>query len=120
MSGANSEKFSHLLGADLASPCNEESAGGESIFDFVRSAVISNIKGLHARAAATFVKTAVKYSSDIIVERNGQEVCGKSIMGLMMLAAAKGCEIQIKTKGKDAEDAINALVDLVDAKFNEE
>lgn len=81
---------------------------------------ITNQKGLHARAAAAFVKLAETFNADIIVAKDGLEVCGKSIMGLMMLAAAKGSEIELKAKGKQSKKAINALTELINAKFNED
>ena len=76
--------------------------------------------GLHARAAAQFVQTANKFTADIFVEKDGQEVNGKSIMGIMMLAAAYSSEIIIKANGTDAEGAIEALHELINRKFGEE
>lgn len=81
---------------------------------------IKNILGLHARAAAAFVKIANRYQSYITVEKDGSNVNGKSIMGVLMLAAAKGTEITVTAKGDDAEDAINALGVLVNDKFGEQ
>ena len=81
---------------------------------------ICNIKGLHARAAAAFVKTANGYEAEIMVEKDGHIVDGKSIMGLMMLAASKGTKIEIKADGNQAKDAVDALSELVNAKFHEE
>jgi phosphocarrier protein len=80
---------------------------------------IVNELGLHARAAASLVKVAEKFSSDIKVKKDGIEVNGKSIMGLMMLAAQKGSFIEVIACGKDAEDAICALERLVAEKFGE-
>lgn len=82
---------------------------------------IKNIKGLHARAAAAFVKVADAFiDTDITVSKNGQEVSGKSILGLMTLAAAKGTVITIETKGGDSKTALERLVELINAKFNED
>jgi phosphocarrier protein HPr len=85
-----------------------------------RTAVIQNRKGLHARAAAKLVKTAGQFTSEITVTRNGQTVAASSILGLMMLAAAPGNEIEIAAKGLDAEAAVDAICKMVDSKFEEE
>lgn len=85
-----------------------------------RIAEIRNSKGLHARAAAKFCKTASQFTADIKVARGGNEVSGNSIMGLMMLAAAPGCSIEIRASGPDAPRAIEALCTLVANKFDEE
>lgn len=84
------------------------------------TAMILNQRGLHARAAAKFVKTASSFKADICVSRQGQTVSGHSIMGLMMLAASTGSEIDIECSGKEAEAALNALKELVANKFEEE
>jgi len=81
---------------------------------------IVNKLGLHARAAAQFVQLANKFAADIFVEKDGQEVSGKSIMGIMMLAAACGTQIIVKAKGQDAQEAILALQTLIEEKFGEE
>jgi len=81
---------------------------------------IKNLKGLHARAAASFVKTAEKFDAEVVVERSGQEVSGHSIMGLMMLAAAKGTNIRVSVSGNQAAEALQALSELVDNKFGED
>lgn len=81
---------------------------------------IKNMLGLHARAAAAFVKIANRHQSEITVEKDGVSVNGKSIMGVLMLAASKGTEINIRAKGDDASDAIDALGRLIDDKFGEE
>jgi phosphocarrier protein len=80
---------------------------------------ISNKLGIHARPAAQFVKTASKFKADIRVEKDGEEVNGKSIMGLMMLAAGHGSVINVIAEGTDAEDALKALEDLVNRNFEE-
>ena len=80
---------------------------------------IVNRAGMHARPAAQFVKIAGRFSSDIRVEKDGLEVNGKSIMGVLMLAAERGSRLRLSAKGKDAEDAVNALADLVRRGFEE-
>ncbi|MBL48293.1 MAG: phosphocarrier protein HPr [Roseibacillus sp.] len=80
---------------------------------------ISNKLGIHARPAAQFVKTASKFEADIRVQKDGEEVNGKSIMGLMMLAAGHGSVLTIVTEGTDAEDALTELEDLVIRNFEE-
>lgn len=84
-----------------------------------RSAKIVNRLGLHARPAAEFVKLAGRFAAEVRVEKDGLEVDGKSIMGVLMLAAEHGSELVIRTEGKDAEDALSALVELVDGGFHE-
>jgi len=81
---------------------------------------IVNKLGLHARAAAKFVSTASGFSSDIQVERNGQRVNGKSIMGVMMLAASQGTEIELLINGEDEEEAAAALETLIANRFGED
>jgi phosphocarrier protein len=83
-------------------------------------AVIANLRGLHARAAARFVKTVETFSADITVTRDDTSVSGRSIMGLMMLAATQGSTIRICGSGVDAAEALQALTDLVKRKFDEE
>ena len=84
------------------------------------SATITNRRGLHARAAAKFVKLASQFEAQVLVSNRGIEVSGLSIMGLMMLAAGPGSCIELKGVGTDAAEAIQALVALVDAKFDED
>ncbi len=81
---------------------------------------IVNSKGLHARAAAKFCKVAQQFECEIVVTRNGTDVSGRSIMGLMMLAAAPGTSIDITATGADSARAIEALCRLVTDKFDEE
>ncbi len=85
-----------------------------------RTCLIGNRLGLHARAAAKFVKTAARFDAEIVVSCNGTRVSGLSILGLMMLAAGPGTEIEIETTGRDAERALAALSELVDDGFNED
>jgi phosphocarrier protein len=85
-----------------------------------RVATICNRRGLHARAAARFVKTAALFNAEVWVRKNGTEVSGRSIMGLMMLAAAPGTLIRLTATGPDAEAAVTALTKLVECKFDED
>jgi len=82
--------------------------------------VIRNQLGLHARACALFVKTAARFRSHVWVSRDDLEVNGKSIMGVMMLAAEEGSIIKVRTDGEDAEAALEALRELVDGRFGGE
>lgn len=84
------------------------------------TARIVNKKGLHARASAKIVEAASRFSSRITVTKDGQTVDARSIMGLMMLAASVGTDITIVTEGSDAEEAMTAILALVDAKFGED
>jgi phosphocarrier protein len=86
----------------------------------VRELVVSNKLGLHARPAAMFVRVANRFSSDIIVEKDGEEINGKSIMGLMLLAAGCGSRLKVTATGSDANDLVVALEELIARKFDEE
>jgi phosphocarrier protein HPr len=81
---------------------------------------IRNKLGLHARAAALLVKAANRFAANITIEKDGIEVNGKSIMGILMLAASKGTKITLKIEGKDEGEALRVLGQLIDNKFNEE
>ena len=81
---------------------------------------ISNKDGLHARPAAKFVKLANKFACEIWVEKDNEEINGKSIMGLMMLAAAQGAVIKVSAEGEGAEEALAQLRALVEGGFDEE
>jgi phosphocarrier protein len=85
-----------------------------------RRVAVTNRRGLHARAAAKFVKTAEAFAATVRVRRAGMEVGGDSIMGLMMLAAGPGTEIELEATGEDAAAALDALVALVERKFDED
>ena len=85
-----------------------------------QTVTIVNKRGLHARAAAKFVKLAGSFSAEIQVSKGGTQVSGVSIMGLMMLAASPGTEILILSQGDEAEHALEAIVELVQAGFHEE
>jgi phosphocarrier protein HPr len=91
-----------------------------STCEFQRTVVITNRHGLHARPAAEFVKLAAMFSSEIMVSKDDLEVNGKSIMGMMMLAAEHGSEITIRANGEDATAAVDGLVALVTRRFGEE
>jgi len=88
--------------------------------DIKKIVVIKNTLGLHARPAALFVQLANKFQSEIFVEKKEQKVNGKSIMGIMTLAAGKGQKIAITANGNDAEEAVKALEELLKNKFGEE
>jgi phosphocarrier protein HPr len=85
-----------------------------------KTVTIVNQRGLHARAAAKFVKLVTEHSSEIEVTKDGETVSGGSIMGLMMLAAAIGSSIRISAVGTDAKDAVDAITRLVESKFDED
>jgi phosphocarrier protein HPr len=84
-----------------------------------RTVQILNKNGLHARPAAEIVKLAAKYRSEITISRDGTEVNGKSIMGVMMLAAECGASIVLRAEGEDADQAIDAIAALIANKFGE-
>ncbi len=81
---------------------------------------IRNRLGLHARAAALLVKTANKFASEVTIEKDGLEVNGKSIMGILMLAASTGTKITLKVEGRDSVQALQTLGRLIENKFGEE
>jgi phosphocarrier protein len=82
--------------------------------------VIENRNGLHARPAAMFVKISSRYRAEVWVEKDGERVNGKSIMGLMMLAAGKGSRLQVIAEGMDADKAVAEIKNLVETRFGEE
>ena len=84
-----------------------------------REVEIVNKLGLHARASAKLTQTAGRFQSEVWLSRNGRRVNGKSIMGVMMLAAAKGTVVKIDTEGSDEAEAMQALVELIADKFGE-
>jgi phosphocarrier protein len=86
---------------------------------FQRDITVSNKLGLHARAAAKFVQVAGSFSSRIRLSRDGQTVDGKSILGLLTLAAAMGTQLRLEAEGRDAAEAVEALSELVKDKFGE-
>jgi len=85
-----------------------------------KTCTVINRLGIHARPAALFVKVANKFESDIAVEKDGEAVNGKSIMGLMMLAAAQGSKLTVAARGRDAAAAVAELEQLFVNKFNED
>jgi phosphocarrier protein len=92
----------------------------EATLTMVKELVILNTNGLHARPAALFVKTSSRFQSEVWVEKHGERINGKSIMGLMMLAAAKGSVLRVIAEGEDAPAVIEALEKLVATHFGEE
>ena len=86
----------------------------------VREVVVPNRLGLHARAAAKFVQMATRFNSRILVRRDSRTMDGKSIMGVLLLAAARGTTIAISADGPDESDAVGALVQLVETGFGED
>jgi phosphocarrier protein len=88
--------------------------------EYAKSVTIANAYGLHARPAAEFVKLANTFKSEILVSKDGLEVNGKSIMGVMMLAAEKGSSLQVRAIGVDAQEAVEALCALVERGFGED
>jgi len=85
-----------------------------------REVTVRNKLGIHARPAALFVKTAGRFLSDITVEKDGNRVSGKSIMGLMTLEGYQGSRLRIRAEGEDAEEAVKALEELVEKGFYED
>jgi phosphocarrier protein len=86
----------------------------------MKELTVVNKLGIHARPAAMFVKTANRFACDIYVEKDGEKVNGKSIMGLMMLAAGPGCKLRVHAEGKDAPAAIEEIESLLKRKFDED
>ena len=86
----------------------------------IKELTIVNKSGIHARPAAMFVKVANRFGCDIFVEKDGEKINGKSIMGLMMLAAGPGSKVTLHVKGNDASAAIAELEELVNRKFDED
>jgi phosphocarrier protein HPr len=84
------------------------------------TAIIVNKRGLHARASAKFVETAARFQADVTVTKGDATVSGRSIMGLMMLAASLGTSIELAAQGPDAAEAVKALLALIAAKFHED
>jgi phosphocarrier protein len=83
------------------------------------TAVIANRRGLHARAAAKFVKLAAGFDAEVSVSKRGTTVSGRSILGLMMLGAGPGTELEIAACGREAQEAIAVLRDIIEARFEE-
>ena len=85
-----------------------------------REVTIKNRLGLHARAAARFVHTANRFRARVVVSRNGKIMDGKSILGILLLAASQGSRLEVAAEGDDEQEAVAALVDLVESGFGEE
>ena len=96
---------------------NRKSNGGNKV---AKEVTIVNRLGMHARPAAMFVRVANRYRSEIWVEKEGEQINGKSIMGLMMLAAGQGSKLMIRCEGPDAERAMDELEQLIANKFSED
>ena len=92
----------------------------ETSSSMTKDFMVANKLGIHARPAALFVRTANRFHCDIFVEKDGEKVNGKSIMGLMMLAAGPGCEVTLAARGRQKREAVAALAQLIAAKFDEE
>ena len=88
--------------------------------DMTKDLWVANKLGIHARPAAMFVKTANRFTCDIFVETDGEKVNGKSIMGMMMLAAGPGSKLTVHAQGQDASQALTELETLIKRKFDEE
>jgi phosphocarrier protein HPr len=97
------------------------SAAEENVVETITcELVVENKVGIHARPAAMFVKTASKFDSDIFLEKDGERINGKSIMGLLMLAAGPGCKLRLEVSGSDAAAAVKELQAIFANKFGEE
>ena len=101
-------------------PPPEPDPGGADASVLRRTLLIVNKRGLHARAAAKFVTLAERFGASVDVEKDGQSVSARSIMGLMMLGAGKGATIVLRAEGWDAKEAMEALSALVEAGFHEQ
>jgi len=99
---------------------NRKTGAGASAQKAEKEITIANRLGLHARPAALFVKVASRFRAEVWVKKEGEEVNGKSIMGLMMLAAGQGSVIMLEAEGPEGPEAIDALVALVESGFGEE
>jgi len=101
-----------------ANPMSAKTAPGDNFM--TKEFLVSNKLGIHARPAALFVKTANRFSCEIFVEKDGERVNGKSIMGLMMLAAGRGSRLLVHANGPDASKALAEIEGLIKRKFDEE
>ncbi len=99
---------------------SERNQSSDSTDPVSKHLTVTNKLGMHARPAAMFVKTASRYTADIFVEKDGEEVNGKSIMGLMMLAAGCGSKLKVTAQGVDAHKALEDIERLIAKKFDEE
>jgi phosphocarrier protein len=99
---------------------NRKTRGAERAQKVEKDIAVINRLGLHARPAAMFVRIASRYRCDVWVAKDGEEVNGKSIMGLMMLAAGQGSKLHLRCEGPDAEKALADLEELINARFHED
>jgi phosphocarrier protein HPr len=99
---------------------NRRSAGAAQGQKIEKEITVINRLGLHARPAAMFVRIASRYRSEIWVEKEGEQINGKSIMGLMMLAAGQGSKLLIRCEGPDADRAMQEIEELINRRFNED
>ena len=99
---------------------NRKTTGAERGQKVEKDITIVNRLGLHARPAAMFVRIASRYRAEVWVDKAGEQVNGKSIMGLMMLAAGQGSKLHIRCEGQDADKAMQELEELIQAHFNED
>ncbi len=99
---------------------NRKPAGATRPDRFEKELTILNRLGMHARPAAMFVRTASRFRCEIWVEKDGEEINGKSIMGLMMLAAGQGSKLRLRCEGPDAEEALRELEALIAGRFHED
>src|SRR6476661_2567219 len=99
---------------------NRKSSGGERGNKIEKEVTIVNRLGMHARPAAMFVRVASRFRCEVWVEKEGEKINGKSIMGLMMLAAGQGSKLLICCEGTDADKVLEELEELIQQKFNEE
>lgn len=107
-----------LVPTDPNAPGSTKVDGAASPLE--RTLTIRNRRGLHARASARFVQTAERFDADLTISRDGLQVGGQSIMGLMMLAAGQGSTIHVSAEGREAQAALQAIADLVEDGFGEE
>ncbi len=99
---------------------NRKSTGASAADRFEKEITIVNRLGMHARPAAMFVRIASRFRCDVWVEKDGEEINGKSIMGLMMLAAGQGSKLRVRCQGPDAQEALREIEQLVAGRFNED
>ncbi|MDQ6655438.1 MAG: HPr family phosphocarrier protein [Verrucomicrobiota bacterium] len=99
---------------------NRKAAGGDSSDRLEKEVTIVNRLGMHARPAAMFVRTASRFACEVWVEKDGEQINGKSIMGLMMLAAGQGSKLKLRCEGADSAEAMKELEQLIAGRFNED
>lgn len=109
-----------LMAEDGTLPENDDDGVPSAVPVLSRSVTVVNKRGLHARAAAKFVTLAEQFGASVDVVRDGQSVSARSIMGLMMLGAARGATLELRAEGWDAKEALDALAALIEAGFNEQ